>query len=210
LSIGIAFAIVLVEWQSRADQGRVQVLKQNATQAVDLPSPMPPNTAKIGGSFALTSQDGNPVTDKDFAGKYLLVYFGYTQCPDMCPTGLKSISIAMDRLSPEGQGRVQPLFITVDPARDNPARLKQYDSTFNAKIIGLTGAPDQIAAVAKEYQAYYQKGEGEDDYEIEHTTLIYLMNPAGQLVSTFDEETDPALIIAALQKDMAGQAPSKP
>jgi cytochrome oxidase Cu insertion factor (SCO1/SenC/PrrC family) len=201
---GGALALWLVGIQAHTDKQRVQVLKQDAAQSIAIDgsatdSPIPPNNTKLGGPFNLTSQDNKPVSDKDFAGKYLLVYFGYTSCPDMCPTGLQSMSRALDMLKSDAD-RVQPLFITVDPARDTPKKLKDYDSAFHPKIIGLTGSPDQIAAVAKEYQVYYQKGEGDQDYEVEHSSLIYLLDPNGNLVTTFSEEVDPKLIVAALQK----------
>ena len=211
LLAGIALAAWIVAWQAHGDKNRTQKLQQDAAQVVDQASPIPPNTPKIGGPFALTNQDGAPVSDKDFAGKYLLVYFGYTNCPDMCPTGLQSMSRTLDQLKGDAD-KVQPLFITVDPARDTSARLKEYDSAFHPKIIGLTGTTDQIAAVAKEYQVYYQKGEGDQDYEVEHSSVIYLMDPQGNLVTTFDEEVDPGLIVAALQKAWSGQGgqPSAP
>jgi protein SCO1/2 len=204
LLAGGALAVGLVIWQSYQDSGRARSLKQEATETVDQPSRIPPNNARIGGPFTLTGQDGQQVTDKDFAGEYLLVYFGYTYCPDMCPTGLQSISRALDQLNGDAD-KVQPLFITVDPARDTPARLKEYDSAFHPKIIGLTGTPEQIVSAAREYQVYYEKGEGDQDYEVDHTSLIFLMNPAGNLVTTFDEEVDPKLIVAALQKAWGGQ-----
>jgi protein SCO1/2 len=199
LLVGGVLAGGLVAWQTHQDNLRIQEIKQNATAAATQAISVPPNTGKVGGAFTLTSQDGKTVTDKDFSGKYLLVYFGYTSCPDMCPTGLQSISRALDQLG-DDVNQVQPLFITVDPARDTAARLKEYDAAFHPKIVGLTGSDAQIAAVAKEYRVYYKKGEGDDDYEVEHSSEIYLMNPAGELVTTFDEEIDPKLIVAALRK----------
>ena len=207
LVVGIALAGWLVLWQSNKDQERITEIKRDAVSTVATAGAVPPSVDKIGGAFALTSQDGKPVSDKDFPGKYLLVYFGYTSCPDMCPTGLQSISRALDQLKAEAD-KVQPLFITVDPARDTAARLKEYDASFHPKIIGLTGTAEQIAAVAKEYQVYYKKGEGDADYEIEHSSQIYLMSPDGGFITTFDEEVDPKLIVAALQKAWGGGSSS--
>jgi len=201
---GVLLAAWLLGMHAQREQGRVNQLAQAATESATTDSPIPPNNVKIGGPFTLTSQDGATVTSGDFAGKYLLVYFGYTSCPDMCPTGLQSMSRALDMLGPNAD-KVQPLFITVDPARDTPKKLKDYDSAFHPKIIGLTGTPEQIAAAAKAYQVYYQKGEGDQDYEVEHSSLIYLMDPEGNLVTTFDEEVDPKLIVAALNKAGLGQ-----
>ncbi len=200
---GICLALGLLVWQSQNDAARVDDLQQIASAETDNSGiNIPPNTGHVGGAFTLTGQDGQTVSDKDFAGKYLLVYFGYTSCPDMCPTGLQSMSRALDMMGPSAD-KVQPLFITVDPARDTPKRLKEYDSSFHPKIIGLTGSTDQIAAVAKEYQVYYKKGEGDQDYEVDHSSVIYLMSPNGDLVTTFDEEVDPKQIVAALQKATA-------
>jgi len=206
---GIALAGWLILWQASKDQMRVQELNQQASAVVNQSSTVPPDTTNVGGPFTLTSQNNTPVSDKDFAGKYLLVYFGYTNCPDMCPTGLQSMSRALDMLKTDAD-KVQPLFITVDPARDTPARLKEYDSAFHPKVIGLTGSAEQIAAVAKEYQVYYEKGEGEQDYEVDHSSLIYLMDPSGKLVTTFEEEVDPKVIVTALQKAWGTSAQGQP
>lgn len=108
----------------------------------------------IGGPFTLQDGSGKPVTDKDFRGKYMLVYFGYTFCPDVCPTTLNAVADAMDKLGPAAS-RIQPLFITVDPKRDTPTVVKQYAAAFGPSIEGLTGTPEEIAAVAKEYRVYY-------------------------------------------------------
>jgi protein SCO1/2 len=199
LVAGGVLAVWLVMWQSHSNLDRVQQIKTDAAQTGAATNPVPPGTARIGGPFTLINQDNKLVSDTDFAGKYLLVYFGYTSCPDMCPTGLQSMSRALDLLKKDAD-KVQPLFITVDPARDTPARLKEYDSSFHPKIVGLTGTPQQIASVAKEYQVYYEKGEGDQDYEVDHSSLIYLIDPKGSLITTFDEEADPAAIVAAMQK----------
>ncbi|MDE2029277.1 MAG: SCO family protein [Alphaproteobacteria bacterium] len=186
-------------WESRKAEERVEALQQESMVTPANPVPRTPLTGKIGGPFTLTDQDGKLVSNTDFSGKYLLVYFGYTMCPDMCPTGLQSIARSLDMLKSEA-GKVQPLFITVDPARDTSARLKYYDALFNPKIIGLTGTAEQIAAVAKEYQVYYKKGEGDQDYVVDHSALIYLMDPKGNLVTTFDEQAPPKTIADALRK----------
>ena len=112
------------------------------------------NPLGIGGPFTLLDGNGQTVTDKDFRGKYMLVYFGYTFCPDVCPTTLNAVADAMDKLGPAGSS-IQPLFITVDPKRDTPAVVKQYTAAFGPKIEGLTGTPEEIAEVAKEYRVYY-------------------------------------------------------
>jgi protein SCO1 len=139
----------------------------------------------IGGPFTLVNQDGKTVTDRDFHGRYMLVYFGYTYCPDVCPTTLNSIAQAMEKLGAKAN-RVQPIFITVDPQRDSPAVMKQYVSAFSPSLIGLTGTPAQIAAVAKEYRVYYAKhmtGPGPNDYSMDHSSIIYLMGPNGKFIA---------------------------
>lgn len=139
----------------------------------------------VGGPFTLVSDTGRTVTDRDFRGKYMLVYFGYTYCPDVCPTTLNSVAQAMDKLGAKAKD-VQPIFITVDPERDKPAVVKQYVSAFSPSLIGLTGSPEQIAAVAKEYRVYYAKhvtGPGPNDYSMDHSSIIYLMGPDGKFIA---------------------------
>jgi protein SCO1/2 len=139
----------------------------------------------LGGPFVLENGDGKPVSDKDFRGRYMLVYFGYTFCPDVCPTTLTAVADAMDKLGPKAS-RVQPLFITVDPKRDTPAVVKQYAGAFGKDVMGLTGTPAQIAAVAKEYRVYYAEhrtGPGPNDYSMDHSSILYLMGPDGSFIA---------------------------
>ncbi len=139
----------------------------------------------VGGPFTLVNDNGKTVTNQEFRGKYMLVYFGYTYCPDVCPTTLNSIAQAMDRLGAKAD-HVQPIFITVDPQRDTPPVMKQYVSAFSPSLIGLTGTPGQIAAVAKEYRVYYAKhitGPGPNDYSMDHSSIIYLMGPDGKFIA---------------------------
>ncbi len=138
----------------------------------------------IGGPFTLQDGDGHPVTDRDFRGRFLLVYFGYTFCPDVCPTTLNEVANALDTLGPKAD-RVQPLFITVDPQRDTPAVVRDYAASFSPRIEGLTGTPEQIAAVAREYRVYYapQRPAGAGDgYTVDHSSILYLMDPDGRFV----------------------------
>jgi protein SCO1/2 len=204
--VGLVLAGLLVMWQVGKDENRIVQMSQTAKQVTAQPD-VPPNTPAIGGPFSLIDQDGKLRTDKDFSGKYLLIYFGYTYCPDMCPTGLQSMSRALDQLG-DASKKVQPLFVTIDPARDTPSKMKEYISSFHPDIVGLTGSAEQIAKIAKEYQVYYKKGENVDahDYIMDHSSLIYLMDPQGKLISTFPEEVDPALLVKAL----GGTAEKKP
>ncbi len=150
--------------------------------------------AAIGGPFTLEDGAGKTVTDGSYRGKYMLVYFGYTFCPDVCPTTLNDVAQALDKLGPK-QDRIQPLFITVDPARDTPAVVQQYAAAFSPHLVGLTGTPDQIAAVAHEYRVYYAQhktGPNPGDYTMDHSSILYLMDPSGQFIGIIraDEGAD--------------------
>jgi len=142
---------------------------------------------KIGGPFQLVNQDGKTVTQADFAGKYMLMYFGYTFCPDVCPTSLTEMSGALDLLGAKA-AKVTPIFVTVDPERDTPDQLKMYVEHFHPNLVGLTGTQDQVAAAAKVFKAYYAKvGDGYDDndYLMDHSSITYLMGPDGKFVTHF-------------------------
>ncbi len=142
-------------------------------------------TPGIGGPFHLVNGDDKPVSDKDFRGRYMLVYFGYTFCPDVCPTTLNQVAEAMDKLGPLAN-KVQPIFITVDPARDTPAAVKQFAAAFSPRLLGLTGSPEQIAQAAKEYRVYYavhRSGGGSGDYTVDHSSILYLMDKSGRFVA---------------------------
>lgn len=158
--------------------------------------------AAVGGPFTLTDHTGRRVTDKDFRGKYMLVYFGFTFCPDVCPSGLQVISAALDELGPKAN-KITPIFITVDPERDTPEQLAQYVSSFHPRLIGLTGTPEEIQAVAKEYRVYYRKVKDEKstaEYTVDHTSIIYLMNPQGEFVTHFTHATPVATMVEKLKK----------
>ena len=162
------------------------------------------NPLGIGGPFTLLDGNGQTVTDKDFRGKYMLVYFGYTFCPDVCPTTLNAVADAMDKLGPAASS-IQPLFITVDPKRDTPAVVKQYAAAFGPKIEGLTGTPEEIAEVAKEYRVYYAEhrtGTGPNDYSMDHSSVLYLMGPNGDFVAPVRADQSGEEIAVNLKKLM--------
>ena len=139
----------------------------------------------VGGPFTLTASNGSTVTDQTYRGKWLLIYFGYTYCPDACPTSLNEISQAMAKLGAKAD-QIQPLFITIDPERDTPETMANYVRAFDPRIVGLTGTPAQIAQVAKEFQVFYERHKTDDgSYLMDHTSLIYVMNPRGQFVRLF-------------------------
>jgi len=139
----------------------------------------------IGGPFQLIDQNGQAVSEADFAGRFMLVYFGFTHCPDVCPTELQTMANAIDRLGGDA-ARVAPVFITVDPERDTPDQLKGYVAAFHPRMVGLTGSPEQIATVAKAFKIYYSKAQNAGgDYQVDHTSFVYLMGPDGSLRSLF-------------------------
>ncbi len=156
--------------------------------------------AGIGGPFTLVDGQGATVTDATFAGKWMLVYFGYTHCPDACPTALQDMANALDLLDPPQRSKVALVFITVDPERDTPAVMKEYVSNFAAPIAALSGSAEQIAKAAKEYRVYYAKHPTDGGgYEMDHSSVIYVMNPDGEFVANFTHETPPAQIAARLK-----------
>ena len=154
----------------------------------------------IGGPFRLIDQHGQTLTQTDLKGEPYLVFFGFTHCPDACPTTLLELSNVLDKLGPEAE-KVRVLFITVDPERDQPEVLKSYLSSFNPRVIGLTGDLTAIAAVAKEYHVYMKKVplEGED-YTMDHTALVYLMDRNGRFIAPFNLKRRPEEAAAELRR----------
>lgn len=155
----------------------------------------------IGGSFTLTEGNGKVVTDRDFRGHYLLIYFGYTSCPDICPTTLSAIVDAIDLLGSRSQ-RVQPLFITVDPAHDTPAVMRAYVRSFSPRIVGLTGTLAEIRAIEHEYRITSTMDEtdsGRSGYTIDHTAVLFLVAPDGRYLAPFSATESGA----ELAKDLA-------
>jgi protein SCO1/2 len=158
--------------------------------------------ASIGGPFTLVDGDGKTVTDQDFRGKWMLIYFGYTFCPDVCPTSLTVVTGALDKLPPAQLDKVVPILITVDPARDTPAVMKDYAAAFHPKMVGLTGSEEQIAAVKKAYKVYAARAKGGDDatYTVDHSSILYLVGPDGRFVAHFPHGTSVDDLTAALNK----------
>ncbi len=158
----------------------------------------------VGGPFELVDGDGRTVTPADFAGKYMVLYFGFTYCPDVCPTELIAIADALDLLTPEQRARIQPIFVTVDPERDTPAVVKDYASNFHPQMIGLTGSPEQIREAAKAYRVYYAKQEADENgnYQMAHSSFIYVMGPDGRFLRHFSMGTSPEEIAEGLRSAM--------
>lgn len=183
--------------------------QHSQAEAIPAVSPAP----DFGGSFSLTDQNGMHRADTDFRGKYMLIFFGYTSCPDICPTMLAVEAGALDKLGSRA-GRIVPIFISVDPKRDTPGKLKSYLSAFDAKqpsarpdFVGLTGSDAEIAQAANAYRVYYRAhldGQTEDgaDYSVDHTTEVYLMNPDEKFVAYYSEGISADEMAADLAKNI--------
>jgi cytochrome oxidase Cu insertion factor (SCO1/SenC/PrrC family) len=153
----------------------------------------------IGGAFTLTDHDDRRVTEKSWPGKYLLVYFGFTHCPDICPLGLNKIADALEHLPSAQADKIQALLITVDPARDDAPTLKNYVALFHPNILGLTGSEAEINHVKKLYRVYAQKQSDGTDYMVNHSGFIYLMDPKGENLAIFPHEMTSEQILAILR-----------
>ena len=190
----IAFAIALGGYEYFS--GRMPGGGESAEQTSATPN--------VGGPFTLVNHKGETVTDEDFRGRYMMVYFGYTYCPDVCPTSLTDMATALDMLADEKAEKVTPVFISVDPARDTPEHLAEYVEFFHPRLVGLTGTEQQIKDVAREYRVYYRLNEpsGDDplDYLVDHTSIIYLVGPDGKLVTHFSHGTSPEAMAERLGK----------
>ena len=178
LAAGILFAIGLLAAQ-----------EPDANLAARLMDDLMWNRGPIGGPFVLVDHTGKTRTDEDFRGKLLLIYFGYSYCPDVCPTDLQQISLAIKGLGTAGEA-IQPLFITLDPERDTAAHLADYVPLFHPRLIGLTGSAEQIRRVALAYKVYYAKyPPGSPDYVVDHSSFIYLIDENGKYIGFFPPGT---------------------
>ncbi len=159
---------------------------------------------KIGGTFTLVDHDGKARSDGDFRGEHLLIYFGYTYCPDVCPTALSDMAGALDALGADA-AKVRPLFITVDPARDTPERLKPYIANFHPRLVGLTGSEAAVTSAAKAYRVYFAKSRtaaAPGDYLVDHTSIIYLMGPDGRYLTHFTHGTTAETMAARIRDNL--------
>ncbi|MCK1391735.1 SCO family protein [Bradyrhizobium sp. 1] len=167
------------------------------------------NREPVGGPFELIDQSGKPRNDRDFRGKLMLVYFGFTYCPDVCPTDLMAIGQALEQLGPAADA-VQPIFITVDPERDTPEHLADYVPMFHPRLIGLTGSRDAIGRAAEVYKVYFAKvpiGKEAGDYTVDHTSFIYLMDRDGRYLGFFPPGTSAERMVEIIRPRLA--APSQ-
>lgn len=172
---------------------------------------LPASTAPGGGDFTLHSATG-PVSLKDYRGKVVLLYFGYTYCPDICPTSLTATAQGLSLLTPAEMARVQTIFVSVDPERDTPARLKDYGAFFHPSIIGITGTPAEIADVARRYGASYAKQQlaGASNYVVDHSALTYVIAPDGRLAGSLPHAAPPASVAAEIRKQLSPSTQGAP
>ena len=186
--------------------------KENTTA---LPPEKVTGTAQVGGAFTLTGTDGKAVNDTQFRGKYMLVFFGFTRCPDVCPTTLATITSAMGQLGDKAS-RIVPVFITVDPKNDTPDVIKTYLANFDPHVVGLTGTEEQIKAAASAYKAYYAEaapakkehgghgahGGHDEKNAIDHSAFLYLMDTQGQYIMHFPYTVAPDALARSLKEKM--------
>ncbi len=180
-----------------------------AAAAPPPPSPPPPLEALFGGPFELTDHNGRAVTDETFRGRFTLLYFGYTFCPDLCPTNLLTMAEALEALGPDGE-RVQPLFVTVDPERDGLPALRDYMAHFGPRFLALRGTPAQTRAVLKAWRVHRRKvlpeaGADADDYLVDHATITFLMGPDGKFRTLFPHDTRTEKMAATLRRYLAAE-----
>jgi protein SCO1/2 len=174
----------------------------------DMPAPSAggvqlPQGMELGGPFSLTDHTGRAVTERDFAGRWMLAYFGFTFCPDVCPTELGTIAAAIDAMGPDGE-QVTPVLFTIDPERDTPEQLADYVSRFHPRMVGLTGTPAQVSVAARAFRVFYAKVTRPDasDYLMDHSSFVYLIGPDGKVRALFRPETSPEAIAAAVKGQM--------
>jgi len=164
-----------------------------------------PRPAAIGGPFQLMAANGETVTDRSYAGRYMLVYFGYSACRDVCPATLSAVGDAMDALGAKA-GRIQPLFITVDPHRDTPEVLARYVANFSPRLVGLTGTPRQLRDVQREYRVTsiaHTDDAGAVDYTVDHSSVLYLIGPDGRYLAPIPADDTGAAMAAAIAKHVS-------
>ena len=189
ITLGLVIAVTLRPWPS----GDVRIAKSFEKDVT--------GAALIGGPFTLTDQHGTRISDNSFRGRLMLVYFGYSYCPDICPTDLTTMSTTIDLLGLSGDS-VQPIFITIDPERDTVQRLAEYATLFHPRLVALTGTPEEIRQVASEYRVYFEKSGTEPNYGMNHSDIIYLMDRDGRFLTHFGQGTTPEEIAKVIRKHL--------
>ena len=183
-------------WYSLQPTGPAQIISSETRSS---------GTALIGGPFTLTDHQGVRRSESDFQGRYMLIFFGYTYCPDICPTTLTTVTQGLDILAESDGAKaaaVTPVFVSVDPNRDTPEALASYVSHFHPAMVGLTGSEEEVAGAAKAYRIFYQKVDQEDasEYLMDHSSIVYLMAPDGSYLTHFTHASTPDEIAAGLAK----------
>lgn len=165
-----------------------------------------PQGLSLGGPFSLVDQTGRAVTERDFAGRWMLVYFGFTYCPDVCPTELGVMASALDALGPMGDA-VVPVMVTVDPERDRPEQLAEYVARFHPRMVGLTGTPEQVADAARRYRVFYAKSRQADSdaYLMDHSSFVYLVGPDSRVRTLFRPDIPPDAMAATIKAQLANR-----
>lgn len=192
----------LVIYYDQEKKRRIEELQNLSTQAKEGPSV---GKAAIGGPFNLVNHEGKSVTERDFMGKWTLIYFGFTHCPDICPDELQKMVSAIDKIKEKARLEVVPVFISVDPDRDTVEQVREYVKEFHPNLVGLTGNQSDIRQVAREYRVYYMKTEEEEaDYLVDHSIIMYLMDPDMEFVKFFGKNYDVDALTEGVIKEIKG------
>eukprot|EP00850_Spirogloea_muscicola_P006663 SM000032S12047 [mRNA] locus=s32:89916:92474:- [translate_table: standard] len=198
LGLLVATSVGLIAYFDYEKKKKIEVVKQGPSAG----------KAAIGGPFALVDQDGRPVTDKDLAGTWNLLYFGFTYCPDICPDELQKLAKAVDIIEKKANIQVRPVFISVDPERDTVEQVQQYVKEFHPRLMGLTGTPEAVRQAAREYRVYYMKTEEEgDDYLVDHSIIMYLMDPSMSFVKFFGKNYTADALAAGVMEEIGNWKP---
>lgn len=185
-------------YNKQQDLKNATPLANDVVQVTDMPSTGAP---QLGGSFKLVDHNGKTRTDADFKGKFQLIYFGYTFCPDICPAALSSMTQALKMIGKKAQ-HVTPIFITIDPSRDDVKLLATYVTNFHPSLIALTGSEEEVKSVKSHFKVYSVKVDdaSSTDYLVDHSSIIYLMDRDGKFIAHFNHETPPTVIADTLKK----------
>lgn len=192
----------LVVYYDREKKRHIQGISNSSNSVKEGPSV---GKAAIGGPFNLINHYGKPVTEKDFLGKWTIIYFGFTHCPDICPDELQKLAAAIDKIEKKGGIEVVPVFISVDPERDSVEQVAEYVKEFHPKLIGLTGSKEEVLNVARAYRVYYMKTAEEDsDYLVDHSIIMYLMDPDMEFLKYFGKNEDVDTLTNGVIKEIKG------
>ncbi|KAJ1649889.1 Cu-binding protein [Dispira simplex] len=206
LAAGVFLATgVLLYTYLRYEKARIEEEKEKAREDQTVGKP------RIGGPFELIDHNGKTVSNQDFLGKFMLIYFGFTHCPDICPEELDKMSEALEALEkdPQVPGEIVPIFITCDPQRDGVEQVREYIQEFHPRLIGLTGSFEDISKVAKAYRVYFSKpptAKPDEDYLVDHSIFFYMMDPRGEFLDAFGRETSAEEVYHRIKEHMRTEA----